>query len=487
MLVPFAALQPDIAELNTGVATVARNVLPSSTGYVPVKAAADLSEALPATCCGAFAARALDGSPAIFAGTATGLYKLNTSDLTWENVSRTSGGAYNASTDNRWSFAQFGNQVIAVNPNDDAQVYEIGVSSDFEALGGTPPRAALVGVWGDYVVLGRLTDYPNAVHWSDFNDPENWTPGAGSLSDMQEFPDGGRVMGFSSSTNPIIIQETAIRRGVLVPGDPAVFSFDKIADGRGCNASPSVVTKDDMTFFLATDGFWSVTAAGGLKAIGYEKVDKTLLAEMATNDSKLVIAAADPLHTRVYFGYRTPSASADTLDRIAVYDYSLDRWSTIEQACRFFIPAATTGYTLDGLDTLGYTLETLPYSLDSAVWSGGTPVLAVITNEDKLAFFQGAAMEAVIETGEFGERGIQMVRSVQPVIDTNAGLVQVGSRFRRGDARTWTGEKAVSGATGIAHLRSRARFHRIRLKVPASTVWTHAQGVDVDAIDGGAR
>jgi hypothetical protein len=482
-LIEFAAWRPDLAELNTGVATVATGVFPAEIGYTPAPRIAAFSSALAADGLSGFTA-IWSGSPVIFAGTATKLYQLNTADLTWTDVSRTVGGNYSASDDERWQFAQFGQYVVAVNVNDAPQVFDLNGGTNFAALAGSPPQARTVAVWGNFLVLGGLEDFPSRVHWSAFDDITGWTPGTNN-SDINEFPDGGPIKGLSSSENPIIVQETAIRRGAFAPGTAEVFIFDKIMDRIGARSRYSVCSRDNIVFFVSDDGFYSVTYDGQLSRIGFQAVDNTILD--AVSDIANIQGAVDPSTARVYFAYATASAAVGTFDKIAVFDFRLNKWSQLDETVRWLFPAATTGYSLDALGLLGYTLENLPFSLDSRVWAGGVPLLAAITTDDTVAYFNGGNAEATIETGDVGGLTLQVVTAAMPLVDATTTYVTLGKRLKHGDTVTWGTETATSTNTGIARFRSRGRFHRARLRIPAATIWDHAQGLDVIGTNAGTR
>lgn len=191
MFVSFGEWKPDAAELNGANVGDVMNVLCSGQSYLPFPAMGMFSEALEAAPMGrGFLARSLSGQITIFAGTADKLWILDNTDATWDDVSQAA-TTYGASATATWSFAQFGEYVIAVNVNDDPQVFQLGVSTEFADLAGSPPRAAVVKVWGDFVALMGLASNPDRVHWSAINDHTGWTPGTNN-SDYQTFPDGGR-------------------------------------------------------------------------------------------------------------------------------------------------------------------------------------------------------------------------------------------------------------------------------------------------------
>lgn len=486
MLIAPAPWRPDKADLNGSSTMDILNVFLADGSVIPVNGPADISTALAAACLGAFTAIASDGSVHTFVGAAAALYKYDSATLGWETVTRTVGGAYNATSEFRWWFAQFGDFVVCGNQNDDVQVYELNSSTDFAALAGSPPRAGMGRVWGDFLCLMNLTANLNRVHWSGLNDITEWTPGTANC-DFQDFPDGGNVQSSSEATNPIILQERAIRLGTFVPGSVEIFTFVKLLDKRGAKSVHGVATRGVHTFFVDEGGFFLVTADGAVTGIGFEKVDRTIFGLMSSSDIANIQCAVDPFYSRAYFAIDLNGVGY--YDRLITYDWGIGEWTQIACQLSAIFPSATPGFTLEGLDALYPSIEDVPFSLDSKVWQGGAPTLACITTARKYAFFSGQALEATITTQELGDTAGQLMRvnSIYPVVDTSSVFVSLGSRFRRSDNFVWTAEQAPSSNTGIVRKKARAKFHKAKVRIPAGTDWNHFQGVDADTSPAGFR
>lgn len=484
-LIPFARWRPDNATLNSPYASDVMNVLCAEASYIPFPKLDPFSSALAAQPVGGITVRDSAGAVHIFVGSATKLYKLNNTTLAWDDVSKPA-TTYAASVDERWRFRQFGSFVIAVNINNAPQVYQLNVSPKFADLGGSPPNARHIAVWGDHLAL--MDD--DTASWSDTDDITNWsTLNAGS----QPFPDGGLIQGATDATNPIIFQKGAIRFGTFVPGSLEVFTFQKVHDRRGCAAPYSIASRGHFTFFADSGGFYQIQPDGMILPIGKEKVDRTIFAEISGNSLAAIYGEIDPFHPRVYWAVRVNSTGA-TFDRIIVYDWEIGEWTRIETALDVLFPLAsgTIGYTLEGLDAVSASIDALPISLDSNVWKGGSPVMAAFDENFRLGFFSGVNAEATIITQEMGDvaGSVQRFSECVPVVDASVWdeiNMSIGARMRRTDAVTWTAEFTPSTNTGIARKRSRSRFHRFKLRMIEGAEWTHAQGVSVDARPAGLR
>ena len=486
MFIPFGEWAPDAAELNSAHIGDVQNVLSAGASYIPFPSIGAFSDALEAAACGrAFVARSLSGQITIFAGTAEKIFKMDNTDASWDDVSQTA-TTYSASSTATWSFAQFGEYVIAVNVNDDPQVFQLGASTEFADLAGSPPRAAVVKVWGDFVVLMGLASNPDRVQWSALNDHTGWTPGTNS-SDYQTFPDGGKVQGSTEATNPLIFLERSIFKATLQPGSVEIFTFQKIHDRRGAASADSIASRGSFTFYADQGGFFQIGQDGSIAPIGFLKVDKTLFGLMTAPDSRSIMAAIDPFYSRVYWAFKVGSSS--TFNRLAVYDWDIQRWTIAEVNTTAIFPAATTGYTLESLANVSASLDALPFSLDSKAWQGGAPLLGAIGEGNTFSMFSGLPMEAILTMQETGDLagGVTTVLSTYPVVDTSTVYVSLGARYRRSDNVVWTDEILPSIYTGRVRKKQRGRFHKVKVRIPAETSWTHAQGVDVEMVGTGSR
>src|SRR5262249_58416043 len=171
MMLPFPEYAPDIADYNGAFTRTAPNVVPRGDGYGPFKAHAVYSSALPAACRGFFYARRTDGTVVVFAGTSTRLYLMSNTDFSWSDVSK-GGAAYTAlSSTAQWQFAQFGNLVIAAQPNVPPQAFDLTSPTAFVDLGGSPPQAGGVAPVRRLLVPFNPFNQPPPPHLAGLDPP----------------------------------------------------------------------------------------------------------------------------------------------------------------------------------------------------------------------------------------------------------------------------------------------------------------------------
>lgn len=348
--IQFGEYRPDVSALNEAHSSSMLNVVPRGDGYGPWPSPAVLTAALPSACRGYFYGRIGD-EIVIFAGTATNLYRLDNSTLTWTNVSLGGGPYSDIPADGQWQFAQYNNKIIAVHVNTVPQVYDVLSSTAFANLGGTPPQARYISVIGSFVILSGLLDNPYRVHWSGIDNVTQWTAGV-ELCDYQDLADGGMVRGVVGGEFGIIVQDSALRRMVYVPGSEVIFQIERIARDVGSIAPYSIVNASDRMFFLSSRGFIMADLSGAVTPIGKERVDRTFLNGYDASELQLVIGSSDPASNTVIWASKSVDGGTTGLfDKIWLYDWVLNRWT----------PASVSGEYIAFLGAPGYTLESLDY------------------------------------------------------------------------------------------------------------------------------
>jgi hypothetical protein len=478
MIIPFAQYAPDKADLDPSSTDMVRNVVPTSSGYGPLRAIAQFSSALPGVCRGARVARKSDGSYTLFAGTADSLYQLT--GTAWDDVSNGS-APYTVGDGYSWSFTQFGPYVLATNINDLLQIYELGTSTDFADAGGSPPKAHYLYTESGYVGLAQLENFERRIMRSGLEDAEWWTIGHKGCT-YQDLPDGGLVQGaVGSETGAFILSQSKSRLLTNQPGLEIGFTLADYEINRGTVAPFSVVRAGTIISFLSEDGFYILGQPS--TPIGSERVDRTFLDDIDLDHLDQVQGVADPVRKMFWWRYRSLGGADNYSDKLIGYNYQLDRWTAGEVNLEWLISMATLGYTLEELDsTLGYTdLDALPYSLDSRVWKGGRPAFAAIDADHKLGFFEGEPLEALLETstmrlGGDGRRGF--VSGFRPMGDVSGAYGRAATAEEIGGTLTW-GTESVQGTTGLIPVRSSGRVQRYRLRVPAGTMWNDLVGLEV--------
>lgn len=484
-LQPFGEYRPDVSDINATYTAAINNVIPRGDGYGPFPGFAELSSAAPATCRGFFKALKSDGSIVSFMGTSTKLYQLDNTTFAWGDVSKASGTYTTLSLTHNWQFAQFGNFVFAVQANTVPQVFDLSSSTEFADLGGSPPQAAYISIVGRFVVLSGLASNPYRIQWSGLNATTTWTSGTNS-SDYQDLPDGGITRGVAGGEYGTIFQDGSIRRMIYAPGSPLIFQIERVSEDMGLYAPYSIVRSGSNVFFLSAFGFNRISAGGIPAQIGRERVDRTFLADLDKGNLQLLVGAADPRTSLVYWAYKSVSGSAGLFDKILIYDWALDRWSRASVMGEYIGSVSQPGLTLESLDAISGSLDALPFSLDD-VSTAVSPEIGIFDPSHKLGYFRGDNLEATLETSEFDGDGSRFfVRGFRPITDAATVYGSVSKRENAASTRTYTDE-ALINAQGFIPQRASTRYARGKVRIPAAATWTFASGVEPDATTAGMR
>ncbi|BAQ89452.1 phage stabilisation protein [uncultured Mediterranean phage uvMED] len=492
-MIEFGDLQADLPTYQNSGALVVDNVLPLAKGYKSLAGFQALSgTGLTGSALGLFTSFSASGSTN-YAGDATKLYQMNSS-LVFQDKSK-AGGYNNSTTENArdfWAFTQFGSNIIATNFADNIQKFEEGVDSAFSDL--VSLKAKYIAVIRDFVVSGYTTEssttYNQRVKWSGINDSSTWTPSQATQSGFQDIVGShGNIQAIVGGESAgVIFMEKAIYRMSYV-GVPLIFQFDKIADNIGAFAPKSVASYGNQIFFLAQDGFYKLTGAQQLEPIGNGKVDNFFFDDLSSNLDGIT-SAVDPNNSIVVWSYRGSGATGTTNNKLLIYNYAVNKWSTGSgQDLEFIASASQEAFnTLESLDVLG-DLDNLPRSLDSYFYREGVVGLAGFNSDNKFGKFIANSLSATVDTTEF--EGAEGKRSTlincRPIVDgTTNTSVTITPITRQSQLDTTTTGSAVStNDTGTCPLRSTSRYHRIRVNVTGN--FNTMSGVDIEARPEGGR
>jgi len=486
-VIPFAEWLPDQADLNNPGSTVVKNVLPDAMGYVPFPSTEAYSSAITARCQGAFSARDKDGNVYTYAADATKIKSLSNGG--WTDVTR-SGDDYATAATDRTEFVKWNETIIATNFFDEIQSITMG-GANFANLAGSPPQARHITTARNFVIVGNINDVggdglvPSRVHWSGLNDSTTWTPAAATQADYEDIKSGGNVQRLFGGEYAVAMQESSIWRMNYV-GTPVIWQFDEVAPNIGLLAPGMAAQSGDVVYFLSPRGFYAISNGSQLTPIGSSKVDKFVLNDIDTGNLDRCTALVDNVTHRVYFAYPGNGNVSGLCNRLITFDPTLNRWSYSEQDTQQLLISATPGYTLETLDNYNASIAAIPVSLDDPAWAGGRSQIAKFDSDNKLAFFTGDPLAAVIETAELQMTPDRrtLLSAVRPVVDGGSQTVQVAYRNLQTDTEAWTTERTPT-AGGRANVRQNARYHRFRVNLSGS--WTHAQGVEPEASPAGWR
>ena len=489
----FIALQgwvPDADPTAPGVILDCTSLIPSVRGMVGAPSAISSGvSALGAAALGAALCVKLDGSSRSFAGTTAALYEAGASSWT----DRTRGtGAYTASSDTRWRFAQFGDTSIAVQKADRPQYSSSGAFADI-VTGGTKyaPKASLVETCQGFVVMADCDDTSAGLGTSYGNQPNRWW-----CSAQYDYTDWTTAVSTQCATGLLVdspgkitalkrlggslvaYKDTSLYLGVYV-GSPAVWQWQMIPGEAGTASHESVVDIGDAHLFVGKSDFYAFDGSRPV-SIG-EGVREWFFAQLNASYAYKIVSLHDKPNARVWWFY--PSGSSSSLNAGVVYNYRSKRWGKCDLSIETAMTYSAGGLAYSGLDS--YTYATLPaVSYDSPFWGGGGgATVAIINTSHALQFLTGASTSSSLTTSDVGsDSQFSTVTRVRPRYLTAPTSATMVPYYRDLTGATLTGLSTVTQSSGrFDYLRS-ARWHRWALSFSGPVELT---GIDVTAVSDG--
>lgn len=501
---------------------------PTFKGFRRAPSAVEVYDALPArvspaddgSAYGAYVARFLDGTKKLFVGTKTALYFGSAG--AWTHYSTTQD--FSTDDTDRWRFAMFGDDLIAVNGSDSVQVIT-ATGSGFAALAGNPPVAKVVatvnpGGSGAVVFLLNLSSSvpdnlltPTMWWCSAIGNDTSWTPDIAT----------GAANGYLDDTPGAIVGARNLGRNLMVYKEKATYVFEftgppdwwanrLTSTEAGALSQEAVIDLGDAHAVMGFDNFYAVDGSGNARVI--ENGLRRFLfednggAEGKGDLNRLYSHAVQGRwdRTRDLCIWHYPSLALPTntvpqkCDKWVAWHRQTGKWTKgtleVEQLIYPELPSQQ-GITYGDVGNLFATwgaigaTEDLPY--DSILFSGSTDVVQAFMGTDgKLYTLTGLpASGATLTLGDYGNgEEVIFVRRMRPrfaLYPPNAGTyMQNTMRDNLGAAVTFQGATAyLDTSAGWVNFRDCRRYHRFAYTFPQGDC--ELQSIDVDWESGGVR
>lgn len=499
-IVPVGEFAPDMPDLAEATDIALNVIARTPLSYGPMSGLSPYSaNALPSICLGVAAAQNVDESIYLFGGTVSTLSDIDPGTLAWTDVSKV--GGYSVAQGDNWRFAQFNSIILATDFADPIQSFVMGSSTLFADLSPDAPQARHIAVAKTFTIVANTSDSvgglnPSRIWWSGSNDPTNW-PIPGSAAAQQVQSDYSDLVGSLGDITGLVANLTGcdcavfFQRGVdrmIYVGPPDIFDFYPAENVRGTRASNSIVPLGNVVYYLAEDGFY-VFDGNTSTPIGADKIDKWFFGQLDQSRLENVIGAADMINKAIMWIFPSTSSAGGTPDTLLIYRWDIQRWSYAAISAEWLARALSFNVTMDSMDALGYTnLDTVPFSLDSRIWIGGTPQIMAADPNSFLAAFNGSTLQAQIGTKamQIVPGKLAFVSGSRPMVDGGSPTVSISARQTYQDAEVF-GPDIAPNRIGDCPQRSVGRYHRARITVPAGSTWTQALGVDLAAIPAGQQ
>jgi len=400
----------------------------------------------------------------------------------WSNVSRAPG--YTTTARTPWSFANFGNNVIAANRNTRTQISS-GGAAVFTDIANAPQFESIATVAGflmgvnynDQAFGGGLQPFRAA--WSAIGNPNlpisadvpagGWPdPGSDFAPTVQSgfsgpLVGGGRLQRIIpgvGGADAVIIGARKVWR-VNYVGPPQVFQFDEVEADQGTTVPGSIAVHNETLFLFGQNGFYFFDGQN-MTPIGQGQMDEFFNSDLDfAADFGLqagVAATIDAVNKNYVLAYRSVSQAAETdnNDRILRFNWLTRKWSNSEQQ----------------IDSMG--------SLDNNASRTDSPVPIAIGSDFQLKQFTGSTLEASMTMAESFDTqgGYTEVQGYMPIIDTDDVEVAMRVRDQLNQTPVETTLRGLSqhGSVPFDIDHVNGRFYACRIRVPAGSTWTNFQG-----------
>jgi hypothetical protein len=253
MLVPLIwdEFAPDKDSISPGAIQDMGGCFITEKGVRTLPGLARIASGLPSTCFGAYTAYLL-GTSIIVLATVNGLYVVDANGVAQPQVT----GLTN--TANRWRFATYGQDLIAVNGVDAPQYYRLAAGA-FAPLPGAPPVASLVATT-DYSVV--LVPPNSQLLWSNLSDTAPWTPNfAVQVYEYNLANIAGNITSVQRKRSLLAVYRRNAIQSASFVGSGIGWDFGQpgtISLTIGVAGNEAVVNVGDYDFFVGSDfDFWS--------------------------------------------------------------------------------------------------------------------------------------------------------------------------------------------------------------------------------------
>lgn len=486
------------------------NLYPTQRGYRQLPGLAVVSNALTSPANGLFLAVSSGGSEAIYAGTTNHLWKLL--DGMWTVVDDGS----LVPTTGRWRFAQFLDDVIAVDSvgENPPQVSHNG--GLFGPLGGNPPRGAIiatvdVGGIGIFAFLFNFNGFADIYGTSGIDNDADWNFSIQTLGSAQRESSVPGPWTGASSLHALMVafKVNGVAVGQFQAG-AIPWNFQFISKQVGCASNEAIVNTGDLLAFVGNDNFYT-TDGGGVYPIPNQLRD-WFFRTLDRNFAGSILSEYDQQNAVAYWHFASVNANPrGTIDTWIAWHLLSGRWTKGMEPLAGGV-TATVGslplgfpltWTEFGNKYLSPTWSSVPAGL---LWGSpsfrGSPInnRAIIGPDGVLRSYSGPVNQrGYILTGDNGymERLTQVNRLMakfavlpnSPPLGSNAKLStyikdQLGDQASPNQNGLLFRDQVNIGPQGWFDFIESARWHRFKIEVSTDAEFI---GYALQAVDGGER
>ena len=483
---PLTGFAPDRDPTLPGVITDCAQLVPTERGMKSAPSAVGVANlgALADECRGAAVLQNTIGSRRTFAGTQTDLYELASG--TWADVS---GATYTGSSENRWSFAQFGNVALATNDSDQLQY---STATTFAAVPNSPKARILVSVPNFVIALNTQDGASSAVYGDSsdrwwccaFQNPLDWAPDTDTQCATGRLIGGGGEItaGAQFGSGLVVYKAREMFLGVYA-GPPTVFDFQRIPGDQGCVGPEAVIDIGGAHAFVGEDNIWIYDGSRAIP-IGAD-IRQWFYDDLSPVYRYRTIVNFDRNNGRIWIFYPS-TLSTGNPDAALVYHLGAQKWGRANRTVEAALSYVTEGLTWDTLSSVASTWDALPdQPWDSQAWQAAGRVLAVFDTSHNLKTLTGSGENSGFTTNDFGsEDQVSFIDRVRLKFFTEPTIATITGQTKTGSGVTGVASSSGTMTNSKFDVRQSGKWHRFSFLFTGNT---EVAGIDVRARRAGGR
>lgn len=467
-MIPFVGFAPDLPPETPGIMTDCAGILPGVGEFVSAPSRVDAGlGALSAAARGFAVVRTNDNTIRTFAGDSAALYEASG---TWADKSAV--GGYSLGPDDRWRFAQFGDQTIAAAKTETIQAITTGSFADLSA---SAPKAAIVETINNQVFAfntedATFGDSPNRWWCSALGDSTDWVPAVATqcVSNQLLSTPGPITAGRRLGDIIVAYKDRSMYVGQYV-GAPAVWDFRLVPGNIGAPCQEAVVTTGTEHFFIGPDDFYRFD--GSRPVALNSPLREWFFANFDAAFAYRMCGAFDRVNQRVFWWFCSLSGGG-VLDKCVVLNIKTGQWGRMDGSIEIAAEYLASGVTFESLGSLYATYDDLPttISFDSPFWNAAGAVIAAFGTDHTAYTYSGVSGASSITTGHHGDnQQWTTVSRVKPRFLLAPASSQMLYSHSNTDAESFTQNLTSTYANNWYDVLWSAQWHKFEMQFTGNT------------------
>jgi len=422
-----------------------------------------------------------DGNFYTFTGTTTKLNRLEI-DKSFTNISKSGVTYYSL----RWSFAKYGEWVIATNFTYAPQVLKGLTAANFVNLGGSPPMAKYCLLHKGHLIFAYLNEggvvYPQKIIWSALENIEDYTPSILTGADSQDLADtDGDIVGMANVGNNVAIFHRSSITMCYYTGSPYTFNIQQNAIKNVGAIEGTIVSLGDIVYFWDSRDIYSFDG-NTVTPLGFG-VKKAVLDGLELGAINLITATTDKKNHIIFWSFPF-SGSTTGCNRILCYNYRTNKFTMLyPDTHTSLIEIHTGGIDMDSIDTLYPDIDDMPFYMDNQAYVSNTFNLAAFGTNSRLQTFNGNLTwgNFTIKTGELrqGNDSLILTKVIPSLMNPDVTCVTGINVYKR-DNENESLTLADSGELNTdGEFHTRVTGKRIQIEVQASGIFDGLGDIEV--------